>query len=264
MVDQVEVNRIISTINGQANDIILEIGPGLGALTRQLVGSCCKLIAVEIDRDLVAHLQAAFAAEINNQQLIIINQDILRVDLSAVFAQHVIASRIADQANFKVVGNLPYNISTPLLFKLLQCGLRIPIQDLHFLLQQEVAERLIAVPGSKAYGRLSIMAQYHAAINIMFNLSPEAFDPVPRVYSSLVRLQPYLADQLPIVAANYQHFYTIVTTAFSQRRKIISNGLKAYCNHQDWQALNIDPQIRPELLTVADFVNISNYLVTAS
>jgi 16S rRNA (adenine1518-N6/adenine1519-N6)-dimethyltransferase len=257
LIDPIDINKIITAINSQASDVILEIGPGLGALTTGIVNNCHKLFAVEIDNNLAAKLREDFSQEISQNKLVVINQDVLQLDLLQLFSNY---NNSAHNSVIRVIGNLPYNISTPLLFKVLQS--KVAIKDLHFLLQQEVAERLIAIPGNKVYGRLSVMAQYHAQINILFDIDPEAFKPIPKVNSSLVKFIPYTIAQLPIQANNYQHFYDLVTTAFSKRRKIIANSLKIYGSEIDWHQLNIDPKLRPESLTVKDFVKISNYLVT--
>lgn len=246
LIDQAVIQKIISTINSKQDQTIIEIGPGLGAITKLILNNCAKLIAIEIDHDLCDQLNMEFSQEIIDNKLKIINQNVLKIDLSS----------LTDNNNLRIVGNLPYNISTPLLFKLFAHALYI--QDMHFLLQKEVAERLVADFGNKQYGRLSIMAQYHSKINIMFYVGAKSFNPIPKIESCMVRFVPHI--NLPIVAYDYQHFYQLVTAAFSQRRKILSNSIKQYCNASDLKLLGIDPMVRPEQLSVADFVKISNSL----
>lgn len=219
----------------------------MGAITKYLIANRSKLIAIEIDSNLCSKLTEQFLEEIINNRLKIINQNVLKIDLLAL-SDH--------NKQLRIVGNLPYNISTPLLFKLFNYA--SSIEDMHFLLQKEVAERLVAEPNNKQYGRLSIMAQYHAKINIMFYVGAKSFSPIPKVESSMVRFVPYI--KLPHIANDYQHFYKLVTAAFSQRRKILSNSLKQYCSASNLKLLEIDPMTRPEQLSVADFVKISNSL----
>lgn len=244
LTDQSVIHQIIATINLKKDQSIIEIGPGLGAITRYIIQNCAKLIAIEIDYSLCAKLTNQFATEIINHQIKIINHNVLQVDFLTLL----------DNNKVRIVGNLPYNISTPLLFKLFSYALHV--DDMHFLLQKEVAERLVAAPNNKQYGRLSIMAQYHANMNIMFHVGSHAFNPAPKVESCFVRFVPHII--LPDKANNYDHFYKLVTAAFCQRRKILSNALKQYGSANDLNNLGIDPKIRPEQLTVADFVKISN------
>lgn len=244
------IRKIIEIINPQKDQTIIEIGPGLGAITKLIIANCAKLIAIEIDNNLSEQLTLKFQPEIINHQLQIINQDVLKINLPVIL--NLINLKI-----IRIVGNLPYNISTPLLFKLFA---HTPlIQDMHFLLQKEVAERLVSPPNSKQYGRLSIMAQYHCKISIMLYVAANAFNPSPKVESCMVRFVPYVA--LPNIAKDYAHFYKLVTAAFSQRRKILSNAIKQYCNSAHLESLGIDPMVRPEQLNIADFVKISNSLI---
>lgn len=245
IVQEINPNDNISSIN---NNVILEIGPGLGAITDSLLNFAVTLIAVEIDHNLFNKLLSRFFKQIAVKKLILINQDILRIDLLTL-SQNL-------TSKLRVVGNLPYNISTPLLFKLFTYSQHI--QDLHFLLQKELAERLIAKPNNKKYGRLSVMAQYHAHISIAFNVAAQAFNPTPKVGSSMVKIIPF--RHLPYVANNYKVFNDLVNAAFSKRRKMLSNCLQEYCTSIQLTSLGIDPTLRPEQLTVADFVKISNFV----
>lgn len=243
------IQQIIREISPADNEIILEIGPGLGVMTIEILNLASQLVAVEIDNNLFSHLNLRFSKQIATGKLILINNDILNVDLLKL-PINLCNSRL------RVVGNLPYNISTPLLFKLFAYSQYI--QDMHFLLQKELAERLVAKPNNKNYGRLSVMAQYNADIYIRLNVGPRSFFPSPKVESSLVKIIPYI--DLPYVAKNYLTFKNVVNAAFSKRRKILSNCLQEYCSEGHIKSLDIDPKLRPEQLSVSDFVKISNSL----
>lgn len=247
------IQQIIHDIYPEDKQIILEIGPGLGAITDLLLNFNIKLIAVEIDNNLFKKLNLKFLNYIAINKLFLINNDILNIDLLNLPINLDDPNRLNQ---LRIVGNLPYNISTPLLFKLFAYSKHI--QDMHFLLQREVAEKLVAKPNNKKYGRLSVMAQYHADIQISFNVKAESFEPSPKVESSFVKIFPY--TNLPFVAKNYLMFNNVVKAAFSQRRKILSNCLQEYCSDVYLKSLNIDPKLRPEKLSVADFVKISNFL----
>lgn len=248
LIDPWVIQQIINEINPIDNQMILEIGPGLGAITLGLLNSSVKLIAIEIDNNLFNSLTSKFAQQIATNKLILINQDILNIDLLALPINVI--------SELRVVGNLPYNISTPLLFKMFTYSKQI--KDMHFLLQKELAERLVAKPNNKKYGRLSVMAQYHANINIAFHVQAESFKPSPKVESSMVKINPFI--ELPYVAKNYVNFSQLVNSAFSKRRKILSNCLKEYCSDSHLRSVGVDPMLRPEQLEVADFVRISNSL----
>lgn len=230
------INAIIRCIHAQPHDRIIEIGPGLGALTQPLLGQVDRLIAIEIDRDLYAHLQSIP----KRGQLELINADVLKVDFSAFGNQ------------LRIIGNLPYNISTPLLIRLLQ--ITPQIEDMHFMLQKEVVQRLAASPGSKTYGRLSVMAQYYCEVTELIHVPPSAFHPQPKVDSAIVRLTPFKTAQYPQV--DFFHLEQLVATAFSMRRKTIANNLKSIISASDLVNLNIDPQWRPEQISVIQYVNI--------
>jgi 16S rRNA (adenine1518-N6/adenine1519-N6)-dimethyltransferase len=235
------IARIVEAIDPQPNDSIVEIGPGLGALTRPLLERVAHLHVVEIDRDIVARLRGEYRAE----QLTIHEGDALEFDFAA----------LGD--NLRVAGNLPYNISTPLLFHLAQqtqC-----IRDATFMLQKEVVERMAARPGGKEYGRLSVMLQVKFAVQALFNVPPGAFRPPPKVDSAVVRLTP-LGSRAPRIV-DERAFGELVTAAFSQRRKMLRHALKRWFEPDVLAALEIDPLSRAERLSPEQFVRCANYLV---
>ena len=252
LIDRSIIQSIVNHIQPNKEQILIEIGPGKGAITAPLFLICSKIIAIEIDRDMISQLNNTFNKEIQNNKLILINQDVLKTDFTELLTKYT------TKIPTKIIGNLPYNISTPLLFKLFNLTPNPNLESMHFLLQKEIAERLTAAPGNRQYGRLSVMAQYHAKINIAFYVNSNAFNPAPKVQSAIVQFIPHTL--LPAKANNYQFFSKIVTTAFSQRRKTLTNSLKQYCTKSDWELLNIDPSYRAEQLSVADFVKISNML----
>ncbi len=243
--DVVVLERIQAVVNPQPHEWILEIGPGHGALTQYLHGYCERLQAVEIDRDLIAGLRAKFAG------LELTNADILRVDFAALLAGDATHPPPA----WRVVGNLPYNLSTPLLGRLL--AQQALIQDMHFMLQKEVAERLAATPSTKAWGRLSVMIQYQCDVEILIDVPPEAFTPAPAVQSWIVRITPKqtLAGSPELTAALEQ----TVALAFQQRRKRLSNALKPLA--LDFHPLPVDPGARPDQLGVQDYLAIAEQLL---
>lgn len=234
------INAIIQSINPVPDDLLIEIGPGLGALTKPLLEKTNHLLAIEVDRDIVAWMEN----EYSKKNITVFNEDILNFNFDQ-FDQKV-----------RIVGNLPYNISTPILFKCIDNITNI--KDLHFMLQKEVVDRMIAVPSSSEYGRLSVMLQYYFVMEHLVHVPKESFDPEPKVESSFVRLIPY--KHYPFVANNIEQFGRIVKEAFSQRRKTIRNTLKSFISENDFQKIDINPQLRAENLAVSDFVKISNYL----
>ncbi len=226
----------------------VEIGPGLGALTKPLLQAQVNLDVVELDRDLVSHLQKQFAKHGN---LTVHSADALNFDFSAL-AQ-------ADE-KLRVIGNLPYNISTPLMFHLLEnCNC---IQDMLFMLQKEVVERICAHSGSRKYGRLSVMMQYFCETEWLFDVLPESFDPVPQVTSAIVKLTPHA--QPPVAIQDLPSFQKLVAQAFSQRRKTIRNSLKNLIDEKQMQALAIDPNLRAEALTLEQFALLNLHSITAN
>jgi len=232
------IRRIVAAIAPGPADHFLEIGPGDGALTLPLAGAAGRLDCVELDRDLAAGLAARFQGRENIQ---IHCADILRFDLAAF-------------GKLRVAGNLPYNISTPVLFHLLKMSRRIT--DMTFMLQTEVVERMTAAPGSRDYGRLSVMLGYACATERLFDVPPEAFRPRPRVMSTVVRLRP--REPLPFAAADEEGFANIVRAAFGQRRKTLRNSLKKLTSAAMLAELGIDPEARPEQLAPGDYARISN------
>ncbi len=235
------INRIVRAIAPKESDHLLEIGPGQGAITEEILRSGCQLDVIELDRDLLPILAGKFAAQPNFQ---LHQGDALRFDFSEI---------ARDQA-LRVVGNLPYNISTPLIFHLLdQQSL---ISDMHFMLQKEVVDRLAAQPGTKAWGRLGIMAQYYCKVESLFDVPPEAFNPRPKVQSAIVRLVPH--QILPHPANNVDLLQRVLREAFNQRRKTLRNNLKNLISAEQLDAIGINPGERPEKLSLAEFVTIAN------
>jgi 16S rRNA (adenine1518-N6/adenine1519-N6)-dimethyltransferase len=245
LTDQSIVNSLVDAINPKTEEIIVEIGPGLGALTKPLLKKINHLHVVEIDRDIVAWMQNEYAKPIYiNNAITIHNVDALKFDFTSL------------SENLRVVGNLPYNISTPILFHLLDNVSHIT--DMHFMLQKEVVERMVAMPSTPAYGRLSVMLQYHLQMEYLITVPPEAFEPAPKVESAFVRCVPHATK--PNTANDYNLFYKVVLAAFGQRRKTIRNTLKDFLNDDDFLKLNINSQLRAENLSVKDYVLISNYI----
>ena len=238
--DAAIIHSIIQSINPLPNDLLIEIGPGLGALTKPLLEKTNRLLAIELDRDIVSWMEN----EYSKKNITIFNEDVLNFNFNQ-FDQKI-----------RIVGNLPYNISTPILFKCIDNILNI--KDLHFMLQKEVVDRMIAIPSSPEYGRLSVMLQYYFAMEHLVDVPKESFEPEPKVESSFVRLIPY--EQYPFIANNIEQFARIVKEAFSQRRKTIRNTLKSFITENDFEKIGINPQLRAENLSVSDFVKISNYL----
>ena len=239
--DRVVVSRIISSFRPQATDHVAEIGPGPGVLTRELAPRVERLDAVEIDRDLAAALSTEFA----DQASVTIHEvDALSFDFCS----------LADpDETLRLIGNLPYNISTPLLFHLFTQ--RHCIRDMLFMLQKEVVDRLCAVPGTKDYGRLSVMAQWQCQIERCFNVGPGAFTPPPRVDSAVVRLIP---RETPVAVNDADHFARVVKAAFGQRRKTLRNSLSEIMDADAIRAVGIDPVRRPETLSVEEFASLAN------
>ncbi len=240
LTDQGVIDSLVDAISPKADDLMVEIGPGLGALTKPLLQKLDMLHVVEVDRDIISWMQKEYA----KNSITIHNSDALKFDFGSL------------GENLRVVGNLPYNISTPILFHLLDNVSHIT--DMHFMLQKEVVERMVAEPSTAAYGRLSVMLQYRLQMEYLFTVPPEAFDPAPKVESAFVRCVPHAT--LPYVANDEALFAKVVTAAFGQRRKTLRNTLKGLLDDDGFSALNIDSQQRAENLGVAEFVAIANYL----
>ncbi|MFZ2312825.1 MAG: 16S rRNA (adenine(1518)-N(6)/adenine(1519)-N(6))-dimethyltransferase RsmA [Methylobacter sp.] len=238
------IYNIISSIQAKPGEHWVEIGPGQGALTEPLLKTGIHLEVVELDRDLVTLLKEQFKQYDNLQ---IHSADALRFDFSAL---------AEDGKKLRIIGNLPYNISTPLMFHLLDNA--YCIEDMHFMLQKEVVDRICAAPGSKKYGRLSVMMQYYCATELLFDVPPESFDPAPKVMSAIVRLVPH--QQPPVQVNDIAKLNRVVTQAFSQRRKTLRNSLKKLITEEEIVALNIDPTLRAETISLADFAKLSNLL----
>ena len=243
--DPLVIQRIVQAINPLPGQRLVEIGPGQGAITLPLLKACQHLEVVELDRDLIQPLadKAATAGE-----LVIHQQDALRFDFRS----------LADGEKLRTVGNLPYNISTPLLFHLLEQA--DAIQDMHFMLQKEVVDRMAAAPGGGDYGRLSVMIQYHCRVEPLFRVGPGAFKPAPRVDSALVRLTPWPQPPFPVKDTGL--LTTLVRQAFSQRRKTLRNALKGLLSEQSIRATGTDPAARPETIGVEQYVALANQLAT--
>jgi 16S rRNA (adenine1518-N6/adenine1519-N6)-dimethyltransferase len=220
---------------------VVEIGPGLAALTGELIDRAGRITAVEIDRDLAARLRERFDA----RHLDLVEGDALELDWPQLAA--------ALGAPLRIVGNLPYNVSTPMLFALLPIAAQV--RDQHFMLQREVVERMAAPPGGKDYGRLSVMLQFRYRIDRLFNVAPGSFHPVPRVQSSIVRMTPLPAAQVP--AVDLGEFGEVVTAAFGQRRKTLRNALARLLSEAQIVEAGVDPGARAETLDVGGFVRLT-------
>jgi 16S rRNA (adenine1518-N6/adenine1519-N6)-dimethyltransferase len=241
--DPAVIGRIISAINPADGEQLVEIGPGQGAITVPLLQQTGRLAVVELDRDLVGPLRDRCSGL---GELTVYNADALRFDFC----------ELAGNAPLRIVGNLPYNISTPLLFHLL--GQHHCIRDMHFMLQKEVVERMAATPGSRQYGRLSVMLQYRCEVIHLFNIGPGAFNPPPKVESAFVRLVPYTRP--PIQVNDVAVFEQLVRQAFAQRRKTLRNALRGMLEADAISALGIDPVARAETLSVSDFAVLANHV----
>ncbi len=233
--DQSVIQNILHVFGPKEKDKVIEIGPGLGALTHPLMNQLGHLTVIEIDRDLQRYWQTQYP-----HQMDVLCADALTVDFSAL------------GSDLRVIGNLPYNISTPLLFHLLTyCAC---IQDMHFMLQKEVVDRLCAQPNTKNYGRLSIMVQYHCDVECLFLVAPEAFHPKPKVNSAVVRLTPHTTPCYPMV--DKEALKSLVASAFSMRRKTLANNLKNIISVEELRQLDIDPTQRPEQIPIEAYVRI--------
>jgi len=233
LVDDAVIEGIVRAINPQPGEALVEIGPGLGALTQPLLQRCGALTVIELDRDLAARLRRQAGLEV-------VQADVLQVDFAALAAGR----------QLRVVGNLPYNISTPILFHLL--GATACIRDQHFMLQKEVVQRMAAAPGNKDYGRLSVMLQWRYHIESVLDVPPTAFDPPPRVDSAVVSMQPLPPDP----AVDAERLAALVTTAFSQRRKLLRHTLGRWLEAQG-VSTPFDLQRRAEEVPVAEYLALA-------
>jgi 16S rRNA (adenine1518-N6/adenine1519-N6)-dimethyltransferase len=245
------VDKLVLAIDPRPGDRIVEIGPGQGALTFPLLDRHGALTAIEFDRDLLGPLTAAAKA---HGDLTLIHADVMNVDFSALAAAAPAGHPPTSDGRIRLVGNLPYNLSSPILFHALDHA--ATVRDMHFMLQKEVVDRMAAGPGSKVYGRLSVMLQAYCAVTALFKVPPGAFRPPPKVDSAVVRLVPLPREQVGI--DDPRRFADIVRAAFGQRRKTLRNALGNVCSTEEIVAAGIDPQRRAEQLAVADFVRLAN------
>ena len=240
LVDEQIIADIIRAIRPNADDNMVEIGPGLGALTRPLLKLLNTLHVVEIDRDIIARLKTDYPQD----KIVIHEGDALKFDFAGL------------PAPLRIVGNLPYNISSPLLFHFSDYAARIT--DMHFMLQNEVVERMVAAPSTPEYGRLSVMLQYRFYMEKLIDVPPESFRPAPKVDSAIVRMIPIPADKITV--KDEALFAKVVSAAFGQRRKTLRNTLKSRLGEADFAQLGIDAQLRAENLGVAEFASITRLL----
>jgi 16S rRNA (adenine1518-N6/adenine1519-N6)-dimethyltransferase len=252
LVDLGIIDSIVDVIRPQRGERMVEIGPGLGALTEPLIGRLATpeapLHAVELDRDLIGRLKKKFG-----ELLELHEGDALAFDFGAL-------AEAGEKPTLRIVGNLPYNISSPLLFHLATFADRVI--DQHFMLQNEVVERMVAEPGTKAFSRLSVMLQYRYVIDKLLDVPPESFQPPPKVDSAIVRMIPYAPHELSSV--DQTTLGELVTAAFSQRRKMLRNTLSAYRDTVDFEALGFDLQRRAEDVPVAEYVSVAQAVSAAS
>lgn len=239
---QAVIDSILQAFHPQPTDNVVEIGPGLGALTQPLLRSLNTLTAIEIDTDLQAHL---VSMPNSGGTLRLIGGDALTIDY-AQLGEHL-----------RVIGNLPYNISTPLLMHLLTYTAYI--DDMYFMLQKEVVERIAAGPGSKTYGRLSVVVQYLCEVELLFTVPSTAFHPAPKVASAVMRLTPHQVSPYPLVA--FSNLERVVACAFSMRRKTLANNLKPLISASELITLGVDPGLRPEQISVKDYVQLAKFIV---
>ena len=246
LTDQLVLSQIIRAINPRAGETMVEIGPGLAAMTSLLLEGLPQMHVVELDRDLVTRLKKSFPAD----KLIIHEGDALKFDFNSI--------PVPEGKKLRVVGNLPYNISSPLLFHL--ADIANQVEDQHFMLQKEVVERMVAPPGSKTYGRLSVMLQWRYEMDLLFVVPPESFDPPPKVDSAIVRMIPK-KETLP---CDQKSLEAVVTKAFSQRRKVVRNCVAGMFTEQQLVDAGVDPQARPETIPLEQYVNLARILHAAT
>ena len=238
--DPAVLARIVAAIDPRPGEHIVEIGPGQGALTLPVLARCGKMTAIELDRDLVDPLlaRAASVGELN-----IVRADALDVDYAA----------LPGSGPLRLIGNLPYNLSTPLLFRVLESA--AALRDAHFMLQKEVVDRMVAAPGNKVYGRLTVMLAAGCSAERLFDIGPGAFRPPPRVMSSVVRLVPHAEP--PFFVSDPERFSRLVSQAFSMRRKTLRNALKGFVSASEIENAGIDPRARPETVSPAGFAALA-------
>ena len=244
LTDRNIIDQIVRAVNPKPGDRLVEIGPGQGAITFPLLRKHGELTVIEFDRDLITPLMEASEGV---GRLTIIHKDVLQVDFTKL---------AGDEGPLRLVGNLPYNISSPILFHALDHA--DAVRDMHFMLQKEVVDRMASEPGSKVYGRLSVMLQAYCTVTSLFDVPPAAFRPPPKVDSSVVRLVPRPAGEIGI--ADRVLFERVVREAFGQRRKTLRNALQLTCSGADIEAAGLRPDARAEQLQVSEFVKLAAHL----
>ena len=240
--DETIIDRMMALIAPQSSQCFVEIGPGLGVLTQVLLPLVKHLDVIELDRDLIPQLKILCE---NLGDITIYQADALKFDFNVL---------VKTNEKLRAVGNLPYNISSQLLFHLLKYAEHI--QDMYFMLQKEVVDRLVAQAGQKAYGRLGVMIQYYCEVEKLFDVLPEAFSPRPKVNSAFVKLVPH--QTLPYQAKDFNKFAEVVKLAFMQRRKTLRNALKTIITTEQLEKIGIDPKLRPEQITIEQYVKIAD------
>jgi len=258
LVDEHVIERIILAVQPKKDQYFIEIGPGQGALTTHLLPYVRQIDAIEYDQEVIPYL-SSYCKNLGN--LIIHQSDVLQFDFNTL--QLPTSSRaqrglsgFENDIVYRVVGNLPYNISTPLFFHLLKYASHI--EDMCFMIQKEVADRITAIPGNKDYGRLTVMLQYYCATEFLFTVPPDAFAPPPKVNSAVIRLIPF--KRPPVLANNEQLFAELVKKTFNFRRKVLRHVVKNYITTEHLEKSPIDLSLRPENLSVEDFVRLSNFI----
>ncbi len=244
------ISKIVRAINPKEGQNLVEIGPGMGAITEPVLEAAGALNVVEIDRDLIPRLRTQF---FNYPNFKVHEGDALQYDFT-----QLIDKEAENPAPLRIIGNLPYNISTPLIFHLLSYTEQHLVQDMHFMLQKEVVDRLAAGPGTSDYGRLGIMAQYWCRVEPLFIVGPGAFNPPPKVDSAIVRLVPH--KTLPFPTKDHNVLQHVVRQAFSMRRKTLRNTLKPLITAANIESLNIDAGLRPERLSLEEYVKIADFV----
>jgi len=250
LVDNSVINMIVDSIHPQPDDIMIEIGPGLGAMTKPLLSRLNHLNVIELDRDIIPKLtRNCIISDVQNKDKLIVNEsDVLKFNFFE-FHENLVNDK---QKKLRIVGNLPYNISTPVLFHLLKS--RHLIEDMHFMLQKEVVDRIVSTPGNKLYGRLSVMMQTYFTTQSLFEVPPYAFEPAPKVNSAILRLLPN--NQFEKHIDDFSQYEKLIRQAFSQRRKTLKNTLRNTCDSEEIEKAGLLPSQRAEELSVSDFVNL--------
>lgn len=247
LIDPNVIQRIVDSINAEPDDSIIEIGPGLGAITLPVLKKVKHLDVIEFDRDIIPKLQlnCSYSRDLEIHEI-----DVLKFDFTSFYKERSTSDKL------RIIGNLPYNISTPVLFHLLQH--RHVIKDMHFMLQKEVVDRITSSSGNKSYGRLSVMIQSYFSVTPLFTVPGHAFDPAPKVESAILKLQPIEHESSE--APDYKILEELVRTSFSQRRKTLRNSLKGLCSSEQLCAAGIDPAQRAESVILNNYLKLHNIL----